>query len=39
MIGFRVKGIIGIIGYMLGLYRDTAKENGNSHIIGLYRVT
>ena len=29
--------IIGIIGYILGLYRDNGKENGN-YYNGLYRV-
>ena len=27
--GLGYKGYIGIIGYMLGLYRDNGKENGN----------
>ena len=30
-----IMGYIGIIGYMLGLYRDNGKENGNCYnIIG-----
>ena len=31
-------GYVGIIGYILGLYRENGKENGNYYIIiGLYR--
>ena len=25
-----IKGYLGIMGYILGLYRDNGKENGNS---------
>ena len=37
-----IMGYIGIIGTILGLYRDNGKENGNyriiiGHILGLYR--
>ena len=30
-----ILGYIGILGYILGLYRDNGKENGN-YYIGLY---
>ena len=30
------KGVLGVIGYILGLHRDNGKENGKYYIITVY---
>ena len=37
--GLRVQGYIGIVGYILGLYRDNGKENRNYYLGLGFRAT
>ena len=32
-----IMGCIGIIGVILGLYRDNGKQNGNYYLVGLVK--